>query len=111
MVGYIHIGEILALLIYALIFIGVGALVRNYPETIAGINTMPKAKRERLDLHKIGAFCSKWLNAAAVVVLLSGAIPYERLRWEVAIILPIFLLMICSAYLIKYQNTRFKKEE
>ena len=56
MIGYIHIGEIIVLILYGSILLGVGALVRKYPETISGISTLPKQAREKLNLPKIGAF-------------------------------------------------------
>lgn len=111
MAGYIHIGEIIVLIIYGLILVGVAALVRRYPETISGISTMPKEKREKLNLPKIGAFLSKWLNVSATVVFLAILIPKHDLRWQVACLLPIFLILLSAAYLIKYKNTRFKREE
>lgn len=110
MIGYIHIAEVIACLIYALILIGVGRLARKYPETIAGINTMPKERREKLNLPKIGAFVAKWLNASAVVVLLGMWIPKSDLRWQVVVWIPCFLIMLAAGYLIKYKHTRFSKE-
>ncbi|MBE6196153.1 MAG: DUF3784 domain-containing protein [Rikenellaceae bacterium] len=111
MVGYIHIGEIIVLIGYGLIFLGVGVLARKYPETISGISTMSKEKRDKLNLKKIGAFVSKWLNVSATVVFLAILIPKPDLRWQVACLVPVFLILLASAYLIKYKNTRFKKEE
>ncbi len=111
MIGYIHIGEIIVLIIYGLIFVGCGALVRRYPETISGINTMSQKKREKLNLPKIGAFVAKWLNVSATVAFLAILIPKGDLRWQVALLIPVFLLLLASAYLIKYRDTRFKKEE
>lgn len=111
MIGYIPIGEIIVLLLYGSILLGVGALVRKYPETISGISTLPKQAREKLNLPKIGAFLSKWLNVSATVVFLAILIPKQGLRWQVAIFIPLFLILLSAAYLAKYRTTRFKKEE
>ncbi len=107
----IEISELIILLIQGLLFVGVGVLCRNYPETISGISTMSKEKRDKLDLKKIGRFLSKWLNVSAAVVFLGIFIPNFNLRWQVVCFVPIFLLLLAYAYLIKYKNTRFKKEE
>lgn len=109
--GYLEIGEVISSLVYGLIFVGCALLVKRYPETISGISTMPKERRDRLDLPKIGAFLAKWINISAVVVFLGMWIPREDLRWQVTYLLPIFLLMLAWGYLIKYKDTRFKKEE
>lgn len=109
--GYIHLGEVIVLLIYGLFFLGCGALAQKYPTTIAGISTMSKEKRERLNLPKIGAFVSKWLRVSATVVFLCILIPKQELRWQVAIFIPLFLILLSAAYLAKYRNTRFAKEE
>lgn len=111
MIGYLHIVEVIVCLIYGLIFVGCGLLVKRYPTTISGINTMPQEKRDRLDLEKIGRFCAKWLNLSAAVVFLGMWIPKVDLRWQVITLLPIFLILLGSAYMIKYRETRFKKEE
>ena len=111
MIGYIHIGEIIVLILYGSILLGVGALVRKYPETISGISTLPKQAREKLNLPKIGAFLSKGLNVSATVVFLAILIPKQGLRWQVAVIVPLFLILLSAAYLAKYRTTRFKKEE
>ena len=111
MIGYIHIGEIIVLILYGSILLGVGALVSKYPETISGISTLPKQAREKLNLPKIGTFLSKWLNVSATVVFLAILIPKQGLRWQVAVIVPMFLILLSAAYLAKYRTTRFKKEE
>lgn len=111
MIGSIHIGEIIVLILYGSILLGVGALVSKYPETISGISTLPKQAREKLNLPKIGAFLSKWLNVSATVVFLAILIPKQELRWQVAVIVPLFLILLSAAYLAKYRTTRFKKEE
>lgn len=110
MIGYLHIVELLAMVLYGGLFLGLAALVRKYPETIAGISTMPKAEREKLNLPKIGVFVAKWLNVSAVVVFLGMWIPKSELRVQVIAWVPVFLLLVASAYLIKYKKTRFSKE-
>jgi hypothetical protein len=102
--------DVVALLLYGALWIGIGALVRKYPETIAGINTMPKQERERLDLPKIGRFLSGWMRASAVVIFLSLLIPKPELRWQVACWMPCLFTMLAVGYFIKYKKSRFQRE-
>ena len=108
--GHIYIVEVIALLFYGAIFLGCARLVRRYPETISGINTMRKEERNKLNLPKIGAFVAKWLNVSAAVAFLAILIPKRDLRWQVACFVPLFLLLLCAAYLTKYKHTRFAQE-
>lgn len=103
--------EVVVLLLYGALWIGIGELVRRYPECISGINTMPKAERDRLDLPKIGRFLSKWMRVSAAVIFFSLLIPKPELRWQVACWIPCLFILIASGYLIKYKKSRFLREE
>lgn len=104
------IGEVLVFLAVALIFVGVGLLVRRYPTTISGISTLKREERDKLDLHKIGRFVSRWMYVVAATIVLSLLIPYPKLRAEAMWMLPLFEVVVCYAYLIKYKRSRFSKE-
>ena len=105
------VGQYIFILVYGLFWVGLGLLVRKYPETISGINSMPKEKRDKLNLPKIGRFVSVWIYVSAAVIFLSMLIRGDELRGQVLVCGPIFLIMLCWAYLIKYKSTRFSKEE
>ena len=55
-------------LIFAAVWSLVALLLRHYPETMAGYNTMPKAKREEIDIQKLGRFISNvmWAGIPSV---------------------------------------------
>lgn len=72
---------------------------------------MPREQREELDLPKIGAFVARWMYAVAGVVMVCLFIPTPRLRGEALWMVPLFMVTVCYAYLLKYRKTRFKKEE
>ncbi len=103
--------EFVVVIIYAAILFGAGLLVRNYPECISGFSTMSKSEREEYDMPKIGRFVSKCLYVAAAVALLSLAIGEPTLRAQTLIIAPLFVIIVCWSYLIKYRKTRFKRED
>ena len=54
---------ILGALIFAAVWCLIALLLRHYPETMAGYNTMPKAKREKIDIQKLGRFISNAMFA------------------------------------------------
>lgn len=95
--------------IYAAFWAGLGLLARRYPRIISGFSTMSKERRERYDMAKVGRFVSGWLYAAAIVVLLSMLLP-AKLHAELLLAGPILMCFICMGYLLKYQDSRFKKE-
>lgn len=97
-------------IIYAAFWVGIGELVRRYPETISGFSTMSKERRAKYDMPKIGLFIAKWMRGSAAAVLLSLALP-EPLKMQVLVFVPIILIGICYAYLLKYRDVRFLKGE
>lgn len=95
--------------VYAAFWVGLGFLVKRYPTTISGFSTMSNERRQKYDMEKVGRFVSKWLYAAAIVVVLSMLLP-ARLHVETLIVAPILFIFLCAGYLLKYQDNRFKKE-
>ena len=69
---------ILGALIFAAVWCLIALLLRHYPETMAGYNTMPKAKREKIDIKKLGRFISNAMFAGVPLVLLAPLMSYIR---------------------------------
>ena len=46
-------------LITGLFFIGIGFLVKSYPNSIAGYNTMPKEKKKNVDIVGLSTFMKR----------------------------------------------------
>jgi hypothetical protein len=57
--------------IIALFLVGIGQLVKKYPDTISGYSTMSKDKRKNVDIQSVGNLLNKGflLIAAAMLVL------------------------------------------
>lgn len=95
----------------ALIFVAVWCLIalllRHYPETMAGYNTMPKAKREKIDIQKLGRFVSNVMFAGVPFALLSPLMPSEKLYALMLVGVPAGMLIACAIYV----NVRIKKFE
>ena len=54
---------LLGALIFAVIWGLIALFLRRYPETMSGYNTMPKAKREKVDIQKLGRLISNVMFA------------------------------------------------
>ena len=61
--------------IFAVVWCLIALFLRNYPETMAGYNTMPREKREKVDIQKLGRFISTVMFAGVPSVLLSPLMP------------------------------------
>ena len=66
-------------LIFAIIWCLIALLLRRYPDTMSGYNTMPKAKREKFDIQKLGRFISNAMFTGIPSVLLSPLMPNATL--------------------------------
>lgn len=95
----------------AVIFVAVWCLIalflRHYPETMAGYNTMPKAKREKIDIHRLGCLVSNVMFAGVPFALLSPLMPSAELYMLMLVGVPAGMLIACAIYV----NVRIKKFE
>lgn len=95
----------------AVIFVAVWCLIalllRHYPETMAGYNTMPKAKREKIDIHRLGRLVSSVMFAGVPFALLSPLMPSAELYMLMLVGVPAGMLIACAIYI----NVRIKKIE
>lgn len=99
------------MLLGAVIFVVVWCLIalflRHYPETMAGYNTMPKAKREKIDIHRLGRLVSNVMFVGVPFALLSPLMPSEELYMLMLVGVPAAMLVACAIYV----NVRIKKFE
>ena len=98
---------LLGAVIFAVTWCLIALLLRHYPETMAGYNTMPKAKREKIDIHKLGRFISNAMFAGVPFALLSSFMPSAELYTLMLVGVPAGLLVACAIYV----NVRIKKFE
>jgi hypothetical protein len=97
----------LGALIFAAVWCLIALLLRHYPETMAGYNTMPKAKREKIDIQKLGRFVSNAMFAGVPSVMLSPLMPSEELYALLLCWIPCGVLVVVGIYV----NVRIKKFE
>ena len=92
----------------ALIWVFAGIYVRRHPENISGINTMPREKRNKLDLQRVGRFISNMLFSALPFILIAPLMPSEQL-FEVMLLVPAIVLCIVAAIYFNAFKEKFIK--
>ena len=98
---------LLGAVIFAAVWCLIALLLRHYPETMAGYNTMPKAKREKIDIQKLGRFISNAMFVGVPSVLLAPLMPSEGLYALLLCWIPCGVLVVVGIYV----NVRIKKFE
>ena len=97
----------LGAIIFAVIWALIALLLRHYPETMAGYNTMPKAEREKVDIQKLGRFVSNAMFAGVPSALLSPLMPSVGLYSLLLCWIPCGVVVAAGIYV----NVRKKKFE
>ena len=98
---------ILGALIFAAVWSLIALLLRHYPETMAGYNTMPKAKRAEIDIQKLGRFISNVMFAGVPSVLLSPLMPSVELYSLLLCWIPCGVLVAAGVY-VNVRKDKFK---
>ena len=99
---------LLGALIFAVVWCLIALFLRHYPETMAGYNTMPKAKREKIDIQKLGRFVSNAMFAGVPSVLLSPLMPNEGLYSLMLCWIPCGMLLVAGIY-VNVNKEKFEK--
>lgn len=96
----------------AVIFVAVWCLIamfiRRYPETMAGYSTMPREKRARIDVEKIGSVVSRAMYAGVPFVLSSPLMPSKELYVLMLVGVPMGLLIAVAIY-VNVCKKKFEK--
>ena len=96
-------------LIFAIVWCLIALFLRHYPETMAGYNTMPKAKREKIDIQKLGRSISNAMFAGIPSVLLSPLMPNEKLYALLLCWIPCGILVVAGIY-VNIRKEKFEKQ-
>ena len=100
---------LLGAVIFAAVWCLIALLLRHYPETMAGYNTMPKQKREKIDIQKLGRFISNAMFAGIPSVLLSPLMPNATLYSRLLCWIPCALLVVAGIY-VNVRKEKFEKQ-
>ena len=99
---------LLGAVIFAAVWCLIALFLRHYPETMAGYNTMPKAKREKIDIEKIGRFVSNVMFAGVPFALFSPLMPNEELYMLMLVGVPAAMLVVAGIY-VNARKEKFEK--
>ena len=99
----------LGALIFAAVWCLIALLLRHYPETMAGYNTAPKHKREKIDIQKLGRFVSNAMFAGVPSALLAPLMPSAELYALILVGVPTGLLVACAIY-VNVRKEKFEKQ-
>lgn len=94
--------------IFAVVWGLIALFLRHYPDTMAGYNTMPKAKREKIDIHRLGSFISSVMFAGVPSVLLSPLMPSVGLYSLLLCWIPCGMLLVAGIY-VNVKKEKFEK--
>ena len=94
--------------IFAAVWCLIALFLRHYPETMAGYNTMPREKREKVDIQKLGRFISSVMFAGVPSVLLSPLMPSVGLYSLLLCWSPCGMLLVAGIY-VNVCKKKFEK--
>lgn len=98
----------LGALIFAAVWCLIALLLRHYPETMAGYNTMPREKRAEIDIQKLGRLMSNVMFAGVPSVLLSPLMPSVGLYSLLLCWIPCSMLVVAGVY-VNVRKEKFKR--
>ena len=84
--------------IFGVVWLAIALFIRKYPETMAGYNTMPKHKREKIDIEKIGRLVSNSMFVGVPSALLSPLMPSKELFILLLVGIPVGGLLAVAVY-------------
>ena len=99
----------LGALIFAAVWALIALLLRHYPETMAGYNTMPREKRAEIDIQKLGRLMSNVMFAGVPSVLLSPLMPSVGLYSLLLCWIPCGMLVVAGIY-VNVRKDKFKRQ-
>ena len=98
----------LGAIIFAVVWGLIALFLRHYPETMSGYNTMPREKREKVDIQKLGRFISSVMFAGVPSVLLSPLMPSVGLYSLLLCWIPCGMLLVAGIY-VNVKKEKFEK--
>ena len=94
--------------IFAIVWSLIALFIRKYPETMSGYNTMPKHKREKVDIQKVGRLVSTSMFAVVPSALLSPLMPTKKLFMLLLVGIPTVVVLVVAVF-VNVCHKRFEK--
>ena len=98
----------LGAVIFVVVWCLIALFIRKYPETMSGYNTMPKHKREKINIVKIGQLVSNTMFAGVPFALLSPLMPSKGLFMLLLVGIPCGMLLAVAVY-VNVCHKKFEK--
>lgn len=95
-------------LIFTVVWCLIALFIRKYPETMSGYNTMPKQKREKINIAKIGRLVSNTMFAGVPFALLSPLMTSKGLFLLLLVGIPAGGLLAVAVY-VNVCHKKFEK--
>ena len=95
-------------IIFAVVWSLIALFLRKYPETMSGYNTMPKPKRDKINIEKIGRLVSNTMFAGVPFALLSPLMPSKGLFMLLLVGIPCGMLLAVAVY-VNVCHKKFEK--
>ena len=95
-------------IIFAVVWSLIALFLRKCPETMSGYNTMPKPKREKINIERIGRLVSNTMFAGVPFALLSPLMPSEGLFLLLLVGIPVVMLLAVAVY-VNVCHKKFEK--
>ena len=99
---------ILGAVAFAIVWSLIALFLRKYPETMSGYNTMPKPKREKINIERIGRLVSNTMFAGVPFALFSPLMPSEGLFLLLLVGIPVGMLLAVAVY-VNVCHKKFEK--
>ena len=94
--------------IFTVVWSLIALFIRKYPESMSGYNTMPKPKRDKINIEKIGRLVSNTMFASVPFVLLSPLMPSKGLFLLLLVGIPVGGLLAVAVY-VDVCHKKFEK--
>lgn len=93
---------------FAVLFIVLGLLVRKYPKLIAGYNTMPPERRQKVDAKGLAAFmCRAFCVIGLLVLLVHYLLVWGGMDVRVAVLVSIVAVPMLGVFYILIGAQRY----
>ena len=99
---------IVGALIFTVVWCLIALFIRKHPETMSGYNTMPKHKREKINIVKIGQLVSNTMFAGVPFVFVSPLMPNKGLFMLLLVGIPCGMLLAVAVY-VNVCHKKFEK--
>lgn len=90
-----------------LLLIGLGYLVKKYPDLIAGYNTMPKTQKEKFDIRGYSSLMKKAFIVVGLAIMFFGAVS-NMVQWSDGFLLTTLIPILALVVFLNLKAERYK---